>query len=138
MELEPLCRFTASLARTELVVEGPLGRRIIGPIVGARLEGERLKATQRGTSAADWLLLAADGTTYIDVRMALRTDDGAYLYLAYHGRADWSDGVMSGPVYSAPTFATEDPRYRWLNSVQCAAKGRVFDGGAEYEMAILR
>ncbi len=138
MELEPLCRFTAELNRTELVVPGPLGRRIIGPIINARLEGERLKASQRGTSAADWLLLADDGTTYIDVRMALVTDDGAFIYLTYAGRADWSGGVLSGPVYSAPTFATEDPRYQWLNPLQCAGKGRVFEGGAEYEIAVLR
>jgi hypothetical protein len=138
MLLEPLATFKARLSRTELVASTPRGRRIIGPIVDARLEGERLSATQVGTSAADWLVMAPDGTTYIDVRIAVRTDDGARLFMTYFGRADWSGGVMSGPVYSTPCFETSDPRYAWLNPVLCAARGRVFEGGAEYELAVLR
>lgn len=138
MQLEPLTRFTAKLARTEMVGSTPRGRRIIGPIIDSRLEGERLNAVQVGTSAADWLVMAADGTTYIDVRIAFLTDDGARLYMTYHGRADWSHGVMSDAVFSTPCFETADPRYAWLNPVLCAAKGRVFDGGAEYDVAVLR
>lgn len=138
MELEPLCRFTAELDRTEMVAQTPAGQRIIGPIVRSRLEGPRLRAEQVGTSAADWLVLSSDGTTEIDVRLCFRTDDGAALYLSYSGRADWSGGVMSGPVFSAPVFETGAPRYRWLNSVLCAGKGEVFEGGAEYEICVLR
>lgn len=138
MQLEHLCRFTAELERTELVAQTPRGRRIIGPIVHSRLEGARLKATQRGTSAADWLLLAEDGTTSIDVRLAFVTDDGARLYMSYRGRADWSGGVMSGAVYSTPVFEVEDERYRWLNAVVCAGKGQVASDGAEYEIYVLR
>lgn len=138
MELEPLCRFTASLAKVEMVASTPRGRRIIGPIVESSLAGERLEATQVGTSAADWLLMGPDGSTYIDVRIAFRTHDGARIYMSYLGRADWSAGVYGGPVYAAPVFETQDERYTWLNTVLCAAKGRVFDGGAEYEIAALR
>lgn len=138
MRIEPLCRFTASLARTELVADTPRGRRIIGPIVDARLAGDRLTAAQVGRSAADWLVIGPDGTTFIDVRIALRTTDGARLFMSYSGRADWSGGVMSGPVYSTPVFETADPRYAWLNAVLCAAKGTVSASGAEYEIGVLR
>lgn len=138
MRLEPLCTFTARLSKTELVATTPLGRRIIGPIHGATLTGERVRAVQRGTSAADWLVMGPDGTVQIDVRLVFVTDDGARLYLEYLGRADWSGGVMSGPVYSVPTFSTDDPRYSWLNSVQCAARGQVRQDGADYEMFVLR
>lgn len=138
MDLEPLGRFTASLARTEFVGSTPRGRRIIGPIVNARLTGDRLQASQAGTSAADWLVLGPDGTIFIDVRIAFRTDDGARIYMSYSGRGDWSAGVMSGAVFATPVFETADERYRWLNGVLCAAKGMVSAGGAEYELAVLR
>jgi len=138
MQLEPLCTFTAQLSRTELVASTPVGRRIIGPIHSATLTGDRLRATQRGTSAADWLVMGPDGTVQIDVRLVFVTDDGARLFVEYLGKADWSGGVMSGPVYSTPTFATDDPRYRWLNAVQCAARGQVHETGAQYELFVLR
>jgi hypothetical protein len=138
VELEPLCRFSAGLARTEMVASTPRGRRIVGPIIESKLTGERLSATQVGTSAADWLVMGPDGTIYIDVRIAWKTDDGARLYMTYLGRGDWSGGVLSGDVFSTPVFETADPRYAWLNSVVCVAKGRVFEGGAEYEIAVLR
>ncbi len=138
MDLEPLCRFTASLAQTEMVASTPRGRRIVGPIVDASLTGERLSGRQIGTSAADWLVMAPDGTTFIDVRIAFRTTDGARIFMTYLGRADWSAGVMSGPVYSTPVFETADDRYSWLNSIVCAAKGEVFAGGAHYDLSVLR
>lgn len=137
MEIEHLCTFTAHLARTEMVATTPRGRRVIGPIVDSELTGDRLTATQVGTSAADWLVMGPDGTTFIDVRIAFKTHDGARLFMAYRGRADWSGGIMSGPVFSTPVFETQDERYAWLNPILCVGKGRVFDGGAEYQIGRL-
>ncbi len=137
MQARPFGTFTAPLARVEFVGTTPLGRRLIGPIVGARLEGPHLAATQRGTSAADWLLRGPDGTTLVDVRIAMRTDDGAFLYISYAGRADWSGGIGSGPVYSAFRFDTEDPRYRWLNRRLVAGRGMVFEDHGEYDLFLL-
>ena len=137
MQARPFGTFTAPLARVEFVGTTPLGRRLIGPIVGGRIEGPVLNATQRGTSAADWLLRGPDGTTVIDVRMALRTDDGAFLYLSYSGRADWSGGVGSGPVYSAFRFDTDDERYRWLTSRLVVGRGQVGEDHGEYDLQLL-
>lgn len=138
MELVPLCRLDVTLGSTELVVDGPLGNLIIGPIASARFEGERLQASLRGASAADWMTLGPDGTVDIDVRLSLRTDDGAFLFMTYRGRADWSDGIGSAPTYAAPVFETDDPRYAWLNSVQCVGKGTVTPPTAVYEIFELR
>jgi hypothetical protein len=138
MDIEHLCTFTAHLERTEMIASTPRGRRVIGPIVDSTLVGEHLEARQVGTSSADWLVLAPDGTTYIDVRIAFRTHDGAYLYMSYGGRADWSEGIMSGPVFSTPVFETQDERYAWLNPILCVGRGRVFEGGAEYAIGRLR
>lgn len=137
MKLELFGSMDAPLAPVEFVGNGPRGRRLVGPIVGARLEGPYVNATQRGTSAADWLLMSADGTTIIDVRIAWRTDDGAFLYLTYRGRADWSAGIGARPVYSALHFDTEDVRYRWLTKRIIVGKGHVQLDRGGYELFML-
>lgn len=136
--LVPLCRFTASLGRPEMVADTPRGHRIIAGIKDARLEGDRIRATQRGTSGADWLVIGTDGTAFVDVRIAFRTDDGAFIYMEYGGRGDWSGGPMSGPVYSAPHLETGDERYAWLNFIQVVGKGEVAADGAHYDLYEVR
>lgn len=134
LELVPLCRFTASLGRPEMVATTPRGNRIIAGINEGRLVGDRIDATQRGSSAADWLLIGTDGTAFVDVRITFRTADGAFLFMEYSGRGDWSGGPMTAPVYSAPTIETDDARYSWLNSLQIVGKGEVAEGGAHYDL----
>lgn len=137
MDLEPFGTFRAPLNPVEFVGSTPRGRRLVGPIDGARLEGPLLAASQRGKSGADWLRTGPDGTTLIDVRISLRSDDGAFLQVSYTGRADWATGVGGGPVYSAFRFDTEDDRYRWLNSRLVIGKGEVqLDHGA-YDLFLL-
>ena len=41
------------------------------------------------------------------------TDDGAYIYVEYGGRADMATGL----IVTAPTFQTGDERYAWLNRI---------------------
>ncbi|KRF00978.1 hypothetical protein ASG88_11305 [Nocardioides sp. Soil777] len=137
MQLQPFGTFTAPLGRVEFVGDTPRGRRLIGPIVGARIDGEHLRADQRGTSAADWLLTGPDGATVIDVRISFRCDDGAFVQIAYTGRADWAGGVGSGPVYSAFRFETEDERYRWLHSRIVVGKGQVHPDHGTYDLFLL-
>lgn len=137
MDLQPFGRMAAPLAPVEFVGTTPRGQRLVGPIVNARLEGPYVQATQRGTSGADWLLMAPDGTTLVDVRISWRTDDGAFLYLSYTGRADWVDGVGSGPVYSAMRFDTDDERYIWLTKRLIIGKGQVQLDRGHYDLYLL-
>ena len=137
MELLPFGRMSAPLAPVEFVGKTPRGHRLVGPIIAARLEGPYVNATQRGTSAADWLLIAPDGVTLIDVRIAWRTDDGAFLYLTYRGRTDWSGGVGSAPVYSAMRFDTDDKRYHWLTTRIVVGKGQLHPDRGAYELFML-
>jgi hypothetical protein len=137
MELQPFGTFQAPLNPVEFVGSTPRGRRLVGPIDGARLEGPHVRASQRGKSAADWLLSGPDGTTMIDVRISLRSDDGAFLQVTYTGRADWATGVGGGPVYSAFRFDTEDERYRWLQSRLVIGKGQVRRDHGAYELFLL-
>jgi hypothetical protein len=136
LKLVPFGHLAAPLAPVEFVGMTPKGKRLIGPIVGARLEGPHIQASQSGTSAADWLIQSADGTVLVDVRLSLRTDDGAELYVAYSGRADWSGGIGCGPVYSAFRFDSEHARYRWLQTRLIVGKGNVEIGRGRYDLYI--
>ncbi|SOD74675.1 uncharacterized protein DUF3237 [Jatrophihabitans sp. GAS493] len=138
MELVPFCTYTASVLKPDFVGDTPAGTRMIVGIRDARWEGAGFQAGQRGESAADWLLMAPDGTASPNVRMSLRTDDGAFVYVEYHGRADWSAGSGSAPVYISVGFEIEDERYAWMNKVQFVGKGGLADGGVRYDIYSLR
>src|ERR1700680_3176021 len=70
---------------TRTVVEnGPQGTRTIVQIVGGRFEGPRVKASIQ-TPAGDWITNRADGSYRLDVRLTLKTDDGALILVTYNG-----------------------------------------------------
>lgn len=140
MELVPFCSYSASVSdRADFSGVTPVGRRTVVGVTEGRWEGERFSASQRGGTAADWLVMSAEGVAMPDVRMSLRTDDGAFVYVTYQGRADWSGGVGSGWVYVVPRFQTADERYRWLNTTLFVGKGRLVEGRqARYEIFEVR
>lgn len=82
-----------------------------------------MRAHQKGSAAADWLLVGEDGTTTLDVRYCVETHDGALVYVSYSGRRDVSSGLPTAPIYATPVFETGDRRYSWLNKIQAVAKG---------------
>ena len=53
------------------------GLRRIAPVTGGTFAGERLSGTVIG--GADWVINRPDGVMVIDVRLTLKTDDGANL-----------------------------------------------------------
>jgi hypothetical protein len=127
VELVPLGTARIHL-KAPITLEGtPRGTRMIVELEDTVLEGERLQAKQKGTAAADWVIVGPDGCGMLDVRYCVETHDGALIYVQYSGRVDVANGVGSAPVYSAPTFETGDSRYAWLNKVQAVAKGTVGD-----------
>jgi len=138
LDLVPFARYTAEVLKPDFVGDTPAGRRMVVGVRDARWEGERFRASQRGESAADWLLVGPDGTASPNVRMTLRTDDGCFVFAEYHGRADWSGGPGSAPVYIALGFEVEDERYAWLNRTQFVGKGGLTDGRVAYDVYALR
>ncbi len=61
-----------------------------------------------------------------ELRATLESDDGAIIFVQYHGRCDISQGIEApGPIYSTPRLETGDPRDLWLNKVQAVQKGKV-------------
>ena len=145
MKLEPLLTFRADLKSPVEVGAGPLGRRTIFDVTGGTFDGPRLRGRVHA-SGGDWILFGADGAGRIDVRLTFETDDGAFLYVQYHGvlvvnekvaRALGSGGeTQYGDAYFAtqPRFETGDARYAWLNQVVAVAEGRVLPGAVEYRV----
>ena len=138
MELVPLCTFDATLGSLHMIGTGPAGARTVAEVTGGTVAGERLNGSVKGNAAADWMLTDANGVAMLDVRVVIETDDGALIYVTYEGRADWSEGPGTKPIYMAPKFETSDERYAWLNSIQAVGKGQLGRGTVSYEIAEVR
>ena len=131
LELVPLARMTIEL-RAPIALDGtPVGSRWIFEVESARIDGERLHGTMKGTANADWFVLRPDGTGTLDVRALLETDDGALVFIQYLGRTDVAAG--SSTIYTAPLFETGDERYTWLNQYQGVGIGSASAEGVDYE-----
>ena len=75
--------FEIALTVPEIVDLGqtPLGGRKIAPVAGGTFQGERIRGTVMPSPGGDWLLMRADGVLTLDVRLTLKTDDGALIYM---------------------------------------------------------
>src|SRR3954467_4618431 len=65
--------------------DGPLGRRILFGAAGGSFEGPKLHGEVLA-GGGDWALFRADGAMTLDVRLTLRTHDGALIHMTYGGR----------------------------------------------------
>jgi hypothetical protein len=76
---------------------------------------------------ADWYTSAAGGTLGLpNVRITVRTTDGALVLIRYTGRVSTPTGRAAGATsYVTPVFETGDQRCDWLNHVQAVGKGRI-------------
>ncbi len=123
IELVHLGTLTLTLGETVRLAGTPAGDRVIVEFPAIAFEGERLRAKLRGRSAADWLVIGAEGTALVDIRFTLETHDGALVFVQMNGRTEAAKFNSGGPLYMAPRFETGDARYAWLNRVQALSKG---------------
>ena len=123
----------------------PEGRRLIFMVGPGQVQGPRLEGEVIPMSGADWSRIRADGSGALDVRMCIRTHDGAIIFVHWHGRmvfaaedqgyaldfAKPDDPAGSERYYfrTSPLFETGDERYAWLNNVVAVSKSRTGDGG---------
>ena len=113
----------------------PHGTRRTAPILGGRFEGPRLRGTVVPGASADWLLLRGDGVLELDLRVMLRTDDGALISMrsfgVRHGPPDVIAALGRGETVDAdryyfrttPRFETAHPAYAFLNQLVAVATG---------------
>jgi hypothetical protein len=120
--------------RKETIGAMPDGLRINlqvtqGRFVGPRFEGIVLPG------GANWLRIRKDGVAVVSVTECLQTRTGARVDCVYGGIFDLGAAgyarAMRGefdpmpPFVVAPTYATVDKEFAWLNRAQCLGVGRV-------------
>ena len=135
MNTRPLMTLQVSVATPQNVGAVPHGARRIAPISGGVFEGPRLRGTVLPGGSADWLLLRADDVLEMDLRVTLRTDDGALISMRSfgirHGPPDVIAAIGRGePVDPAAYYFRTTPRvqtahqaYVFLNRLLAVASG---------------
>lgn len=135
LQSEFLMQLTAELDTALVIGETPQGDRRVLPVTGGTFSGPKLKG-QVLSSGGDWLLFRKDGAAQQDVRMTLRTDDGALIYVSYRGVSviptEVRQRIMSGEDVDAstyyfrttPYFETGSEKYSWLNKIVTVGVGK--------------
>jgi hypothetical protein len=113
----------------------PYGTRRTVPITGGQFEGPRLRGTVLPGGSADWVLLRADGVLELDLRVTLRTGDGALISMKSfglrHGPAEVMAALGRGEAVdpatyyfrTTPRFETAHRTYAFLNRLVAVASG---------------
>jgi len=119
--------------------------RRIGLVSGGSFKGERLSG-EVIDGGSDWQAVRADGSTTLDVRLVLRTDDDAVIVMTYggvrHGPADViarmgrGEAVDPASYYfrTSPTFETAAATYDWLNRILAIGIGHRQPDGPIYSV----
>lgn len=135
--------FSVDFQALQVIGNTPAGLRRIAYVTGGTFSGARLKGDV--LAGADWVINRPDGVMMIEVRLPLKTDDGAFVYLNYQGRflasaeamARFAGGALLDPSeYSlavSAKFECGDERYFWLNNVIAVGTGTTTPTGAVYE-----
>jgi hypothetical protein len=141
-----LFTITIELHPTEEIGITPAGNRRVFPVAGGRFSGDRLRGTILPVAGSDLLLARPDGSAQQDVRMILRTDDGALVVMTYrgvrHAPAEVNDRIARGEhvppseyyLRTAPFFETASPTYAWLNKIVSVGVGERRPDGVVYEV----
>lgn len=130
-----LFTLTIELHPTIELGDTPAGKRRVFAVTGGEFEGERIRGTIMPVIGSDLLLVRGDGSAQQDVRMLLKTDDGAMVLMTYRGVRHASDEVnariargepVSGDDYylrTVPFFETSSPKYAWINRIVSVGVG---------------
>ena len=141
-----LFTITMKLPPTLELGDTPAGTRRVFTVSGGEFVGDRIRGEVLPQASSDLLLVRADGSSQQDVRLILRTDDGALILMTYRGvrhaspevneRIARGERVPASNYYlrTAPFFETSSPKYGWLNKIVSVAVGERLSDGVKYEV----
>lgn len=132
---EYLGTLRAEIGSRTVIENAPQGTRTIVYLTGGTFEGPRVKATIQ-VPAGDWITNRPDGSYKLDVRLTLKTDDGALILLTYNGIGQTTP--TGATLRAAPLFETGDSRYTWLTRLQAVAVGERANGAVVYDLYALK
>ena len=126
-------------------------RRVVNVPAGGTVRGLSINGTVVAP-AGDWLYPMPDGSSRLDVRLTIKTDDNEFIFMEYGGVAalskDASERLAKGEdvthadgyFLTAPRFTTASMKYAWLNRVQAIGKMVSLRQGhhIEYDIFVMR
>lgn len=124
----------------------PAGTRRVFTVSGGQFTGDRLRGEVLPEASSDLLLIRSDGSAQQDVRLILRTEDGALIVMTYRGvrhapqevtaRMARGESVLGSDYYlrTAPFFETSSPKYEWLNKIVSIGIGERGPNAVSYEV----
>jgi hypothetical protein len=116
-----------------VIANGPSGTRVVATAAKGRIEGPVLNGDLvPGVAGGDWVTVRPNGTLSLDVRLVLRTDDGADLLMTYLGYGRRSEAGLD--IRISPRFETGDERYAWLNDALCVGFGSLDPAAVHYDV----
>jgi len=139
-----LLTITLRLHPPEELGDTPAGNRRVFSVSGGDFSGDRLRGTVLPVAGSDLLLSRPDGSSQQDVRLILRTEDGALILMTYRGvrhasaevnaRMARGEQVAASEYYlrTAPFFETSSPKYSWLNKIVSVGVGERRPGEVTY------
>ena len=142
-------QMSTELEDSQQIGETPVGGRRIVYVKGGQFAGAALKGRVL-PGGGDWALVRKDGVSHVDVRITLRTDDGALIYVTYRGISTMTpevrqrilkgEAVNPSEYYfrTTPVFETAAERYAWLNKLVAVGVGRRTRTGAEYSVYAIK
>ncbi len=146
-ELQSEYLFTITVTVEELHDFGvtPFGLRHVDLLGGGTFEGPRLRGAVV-PGGMDQKIIRSDGAMTPNVRLVLRTDDDALIYMYYtgvrHGSPEVMQRIADGETVdpseyylrNAPFFETASPKYDWLNRIVSVGVGRRMPDHAAYDV----
>lgn len=127
-----------------VVGQTPNAFRRIGVIQGGSFEGERLSGEV--VTGNDWQSVRTDSCIKLDVRLVLKTIDGALIVMTYQclrsgppdvmQRLDEGKSVDPASYYFRmnPMFETSDSKYDWMNRIIAIGVGNRPPDGPIYSV----
>ena len=135
LDVRPLLRVGAT----------PGAFRRVGVVPGGSFEGERLSGEVLD-GGSDWQTVRSDGATTLDVRLVLKTNDGALIGMMYrgirYGPPDIMERIDKGEVVDPtsyyfrtnPSFETAAAKYDWINRITAVGIGHRRADGPIYSV----
>jgi len=124
--LDYVAELKVSVADPVVLAETAEGVRRSVAILSGTVEGPEFRATVQ-PGGIDHQIIRPDGLNVLEARYALKTEDGADIYVVNralrHGPPEVMKRMMSGEIVdpseyyfrTAPVFETRAPQYDWMN-----------------------
>jgi len=145
LKTEYLFTITVTVDTLHDVGAMPAGTRHIDMLGGGHFEGPRLKGEVL-PGGMDQKLFRSDGAMNPNVRLVLKTDDGALIYMHYtgvrYGTPEVMERIAAGETVdpseyylrNTPYFETASDKYDWLNRIVSVGVGRRMPDHAAYDI----